>query len=47
MTKDQRDELEDQLVENLEWVTSGTFSYNNKTYQVSDYITREMDGYLG
>jgi len=39
MTKDQRDELEDQLVENLEWVTSGTFSYNNKTYQVNDYIT--------
>ena len=39
MTKDQRDELEDQLVENLEWVTSGTFTYNSKTYQVSDYVT--------
>ena len=39
ITKDQRDELEDQLVENLEWVTSGTFNYNSKTYQVSEYVT--------
>lgn len=39
MTKDSRDALEDQLVEDLEWVTSGTFTYSGKSYKVSDYIT--------
>ena len=46
LTKDDRDNLEDTLVENLEWVTSGTFTYNNKTYQVSDYVTLP-DGITG
>ena len=39
MTKDDRDTLEDNLVENLEWVTSGTFTWNGNSYQVSDFVT--------
>lgn len=39
MTKDDRDALEDQLVEDLEWVTSGTFTWNGTEYKVSDFVT--------
>ena len=37
-TLDMRDALEDQLVSNLNWITSGSVTYNGKTYTVSDYI---------
>ena len=39
MTKNDRDTLEDRLVENLEWATSGTFTWNGTAYQVSDFVT--------
>ena len=39
MTKDDRDALEDQLTENLEWVTSGSFTWGGKAYTVSDFVT--------
>jgi hypothetical protein len=39
MTKDERDELEDYLTQHLEWVTSGSFTWNSETYTVSDYVT--------
>ena len=39
MTKADRDTLEDELTEKLEWVTSGTFTWNGASYQVSDFVT--------
>ncbi len=39
MTKDERDELEEYLQQHLDWVTSDTFTWNSKTYTVSDYVT--------
>ena len=47
--KEQKSELEDALVQNLEWVTSGEFTFDGKTYTVSDYIDPPSDitgGYL-
>jgi hypothetical protein len=39
MTKDERDELDDYLTQHLTWVTSGEFTWNGTTYQVSDYVS--------
>jgi hypothetical protein len=39
MTKDERDELEEYLTQHLDWISSGEFSWNGKTYSVSDYVT--------
>ena len=44
-----KDALEDCLKENLSWVTSGKFVFNEKEYTVSDYYEAEDDysgGYL-
>ncbi len=38
MTKTDRDALEDQLVQNLDWITSGEFTWNGTSFQVSDYV---------
>lgn len=38
MTKDQRDELVDIMVEDMGWTTSDAVEYNGVTYTVSDYI---------
>lgn len=46
MTKDDRDALETQLTEDLSWVTSGSFTWNNTVYQVSDFVTLP-DGIAG
>lgn len=49
MTKTDRDDLEDQLVQNLDWITSGVFTWNDSSYQVSDYVQipdRIDGGYL-
>lgn len=27
------------MTEHLEWITSGSLSYNGKTYQIEDYYT--------
>ena len=37
LTKDKSSELEAKLVENLEWLTSGQFTFDGKTYVVKDY----------
>lgn len=34
-----KDALEDYMTEHLEWITSGSLSYNGKTYQIEDYYT--------
>lgn len=34
-----KDVLEDYMTEHLEWITSGSLSYNGKTYQIEDYYT--------
>lgn len=39
MTKDDRDALEVQLTEDLMWISTGTFIWNEKDYTVSDYVT--------
>lgn len=36
---DAKDALEDYMTEHLEWITSGSLSYNGKTYQIEDYYT--------
>lgn len=36
---DAKDVLEDYMTEHLEWITSGSLSYNGKTYQIEDYYT--------
>ncbi len=36
---DARDAFEDYLNENMQWITSGSITYQNKTYKVSDYFT--------
>ena len=44
-----KDALEDQLKEDLSWVTSGVFEFGGKTYTVADYYDAESDisgGYL-
>ena len=44
-----KDALEDQLKEDLSWVTSGVFEFSGKTYTVADYYNAEDDisgGYL-
>ncbi len=49
MTKTDRDNLEDQLVQNLEWITSGKFTWDGTSYPVSDYVQlpdRIDGGYL-
>ena len=49
MTKTERDVLEILLTEDLSWVTSGTFLWNDTEYKVSDYVTlpdRIDGGYL-
>ncbi len=38
-TKKQQNRLEDMLVENLSWISDGTFTFDTKTYTVSDYVT--------
>ena len=41
--------LEDTLKENLKWVTSGTFTFDEKEYTVADYYNAQQDisgGYL-
>ncbi len=38
-TKEQQNRLEDALVENLSWISRGTFTFDSKTYTVSDYMT--------
>ena len=37
LDKDNEDEIADLLVENLNYVTTGSFTYNKKTYYLSDY----------
>lgn len=37
MTKDERDELIDQMTADLSWTTSDTVTYKKKTYKVSSY----------
>ncbi len=39
ITGDARDDLEDYLNEHMQWITSGTITYQNNTYRVSDYFT--------
>jgi hypothetical protein len=49
MTKTQRDELEELLQQDLTWVTTNTFTWDGKSYTVSDYVTLPDDitgGYL-
>ena len=49
MSKDDKDALEDFLKENLSWITSGEFTFQDVTYQVADYYTIADDisgGYL-
>lgn len=38
LPKDQRDILEDQMTENLAWITSDQVTFNGTTYNVSDYF---------
>ncbi len=38
LTKDQRDELIDNMAEDMSWTTSDSVKYNGVTYTVSDYI---------
>ncbi len=38
ITTADRDALEDALVENLSWISTGVFSYDSKSYSVSDYL---------
>ncbi len=37
-TKELQKLLEDMLVENLSWISDGTFTFHSKTYNVSDYV---------
>ncbi len=49
LDKDTAGDLEDYLNENMGWVTSGSFEFNGKTYQISDYYEEYLDitgGYL-
>ncbi|MGN1117903.1 MAG: CotH kinase family protein, partial [Acutalibacteraceae bacterium] len=39
LSDDDADAVETQLTENTQWITSGEFSYNGKTYIISDYYT--------
>ena len=47
--KEKKSALEDALKEDLSWVTSGTFNFENVTYKISDYCDYNDDisgGYL-
>ncbi len=49
LDKDTAGDLEDYLNEHMGWVTSGSFEFNGKTYQISDYYEEYLDitgGYL-
>ncbi len=50
LTTTDRDTVENILISDLEWITSGVFTYNNVTYNISDYYdTTAFDfsgGYL-
>lgn len=37
-----KDDLEDYLKENLDWITAGEFQYGTETYKVIDYYTEEI-----
>lgn len=39
LNDDDADAVETQLTENMQWITSGEFSYNGKAYNISDYYT--------
>ena len=46
---DKKDELEDALVEDLSWVSTGKFTFDGVTYTISDYCDYDEDvsgGYL-
>ncbi len=47
ISKDERDALEDYLNEHMEWSTSDSVTYQNKTYKISDYykdLPKNADG---
>ena len=49
LDKDTAGDLEDYLNEHMDWITSGSFEFNGKTYQISDYYEEYIDitgGYL-
>ena len=49
ITGDARDALEDYLNEHMQWITSDSVTYNDKTYKISDYFTdfpKNADGSL-
>ncbi len=37
-TKEQQKQLEDALIQDLSWASSGKFNFNSKSYTVSDYL---------
>lgn len=48
MTKDERDELVDQMTANMDWTTTDTVTYKGHTFKISDYyeIPPITGGYL-
>lgn len=45
LTSDDQDALEEQMVADMDWVTSGTVTYNGVQYSVTDYIEiPDIDG---
>ncbi len=38
------DQLEERLVENLGWITSGTVDYNGNTYDITNCLPKDEEG---
>ena len=47
MTKDETGDLETYMAENMDWITSGTFKFNDITYAIADYPEIEIPDITG
>ena len=47
LSKDETGDLEEYMLENMGWVTSGAFTFNGTTYNIADYPDIEIPGITG
>ena len=47
MSKDETGDLEEYMAENMDWITSGTFTFNSTTYAITDYPEIEIPDITG